>query len=239
MKKYIVDTHVHTVSSGHAYSTLSDYVEQAKKIGLEMFAITDHGPEMPGASHWYQIANQRVIPEFIDGIRVLKGVEVNIMDYNGTLDIHDDLLEKLDLVIASLHPPCIKPGSREENTQALLNTMKNPNVDIIGHSGNPQYEIDIDAFVKGAKKYNCAIEINNSSDNTSRIGSNENCVDIAKKAKEYGVYIATGSDAHYKSYLGDFSEVDKIIESVGISEEQILNTSPEKLLKFLKVKENK
>lgn len=236
MKKYIIDTHVHTVSSGHAYSTLSDYVEQAKTIGLEMFAITDHGPEMPGASHWYQIANQRVIPDFIDGIRVLKGVEVNIMDYNGTLDIHDDLLEKLDLVIASLHPPCIKPGSKEENTNALINTMKNPNVDIIGHSGNPEYTIDIDAFVKAAKKYNCAIEINNSSDNTSRIGSNENCVAIAKKAKEYGVYIVTGSDAHYKSYLGDFSEVEKIIDVVGIDDDQILNTSIEKLLSFLKSK---
>ncbi len=236
MKKYIVDTHVHTVSSGHAYSTLSDYVEQAKKIGLEMFAITDHGPEMPGASHWYQIANQRVIPEYIDGIRVLKGVEVNIMDYKGQLDIHDDLLEKLDLVIASLHPPCIKPGSKEENTQALLNAMKNPHVDIIGHSGNPEYAIDIEAFVKGAKKYNCAIEINNSSDNTSRIGSHENCLAIAKKAKAYGVYIATGSDAHYKSYLGDFTEVDKIIQAVGIQEEQILNTSTEKLLNFLKSK---
>jgi len=236
MKKYIIDTHVHTVSSGHAYSTVSDYVEQAKNIGLEMFALTDHGHEMPGASHWYHIANQRVLPEYIDGIRVLKGVEANIMDYSGKLDIHDDLLEQLDLVIASLHPPCIKPGTIEENTKALINTMKNQNVDIIGHSGNPQYEIDIEAFVKAAKKYNCAIEINNSSDNTSRIGSNENCIKIAEKAKEYGVYIATGSDAHYKSYLGDFGAVEKIIDVVGINEEQILNTSTDRLLKFLKSK---
>lgn len=236
MKKYIIDTHVHTISSGHAYSTLSDYVEQAKSIGLEMFAITDHGPEMPGASHWYQIANQRVIPDYIEGIRVLKGAEVNIMDFNGKLDIHDSLLEKLDLVIASLHPPCIKPGTIEENTNALIGAMKNPNVDIIGHSGNPEFEIDIEAFVKAAKEYNCAIEINNSSDNTSRIGSNDNCMAIAEAAKTYGVYIATGSDAHYKSYLGDFSEVDKIIQEIGIKKEQILNTSTDRLLNYLESK---
>lgn len=236
MRKYTVDTHVHTVSSGHAYSTLSDYVDQAKKIGLEMFAITDHGPEMPGSSHWYQIANQRVIPEKVDGIRILKGVEANILDTKGTLDLEDALLERLDLVIASLHPPCIKPGSKKENTEALINTMKNQNVDIIGHSGNPDYEIDIEAFVKAAKKYNCAIEVNNSSDTTSRFGSNENCLAIAKAAKKYGVYIVTGSDAHYKSYLGRFLEVDQILESVGITSEQVLTTSVDQLMKYLKSK---
>ncbi|MEA1974603.1 MAG: phosphatase [Bacillota bacterium] len=238
MRKYVIDTHVHTVSSGHAYSTLSDYVAEAKIKGLEMFVLTDHGPEMPGATHWYHIANQRVIPDVIDGIQVLKGVEVNIMDYNGRLDIQDELLSKLDLVIASLHLPCINPGTKEENTSALINTMKNQNVDIIGHSGNPDYEINIEEFVKAAKKYNCAIELNNSSDKLTRFGSNKNCVEIAKLAKKYGVYITTGSDAHYKSYLGDFEEVEKILDKVGISEELILTTSTEKLKKYLKSKGN-
>ncbi len=239
MRKYIVDTHVHTISSGHAYSTLSDYVEEAKIKGLKMFALTDHAPKMPGASHWYHIANQRVIPSVIDGIEILKGVEVNIMDYDGKLDLPDKLLCKLDLVIASLHGPCIKPGTKEENTNALINVMKNQNVDIIGHAGNPDYEIDIEKFVKAAKKYNCAIEINNSSDNLTRFGSNKNCVKIAEYAKEYGVYITTGSDAHYKTYLGDFAEIEKIFEEVGIDDEFVLTTSIDKLKKYLESKGNK
>jgi len=239
VRKILIDTHVHTVSSGHAYSTLSDYVEEAKLKGLKMFALTDHGPEMPGATHWYHIANQRVIPKVIDGIEILKGVEVNIMDYDGKVDLPDALLEKLDLVIASLHIPCIDPGTKEENTNALINTMKNQNVDIIGHSGNPEYEIDIEEFVKAAKKYNCAIEINNSSDKLTRFGSNKNCIEIARQAKKYGVYLTTGSDAHYKSYLGDFEEVEKVFEKAGIDKELILTSSTEKLKNYLKNKGNK
>ncbi len=239
MRKYVIDTHVHTVSSGHAYSTLSDYVEEAKLKKLKMFAITDHGPEMPGASHIYQIANQGIIPSIIDGIEILKGVEVNIMDYDGTLDVPDKLLARLDLVIASLHLPCINPGTKEENTNALINTMKNQNVDIIGHSGNPDYEIDIEEFVKAAKKYNCAIEINNSSDKLTRFGSNKNCIQIAKYTKKYGVYITTGSDAHYKTYLGDFEEIEKIFKEVEIQDEMVLTTSVDKLKKYLESKGNK
>ena len=117
--------------------------------------------------------------------------------------------------------------------------MKNQNVDIIGHSGNPDYEIDIEEFVKAAKKYNCAIEINNSSDNLTRFGSNKNCIEIAKQAKKYGVYLTTGSDAHYKSYLGNFEEVEKVFEKAEIDEELILTSSTEKLKKYLKSKGNK
>ncbi|MGM0378662.1 MAG: phosphatase [Bacillota bacterium] len=234
MSNYLIDTHVHTVSSGHAYSVLSDYISAAKKKGIEMFAITDHGPKMPGASHWFHIANQKVIPEKIDGVEILKGVEANIMDINGRLDLDDKLLSKLDLVIASLHPPCIEPMSKSENTKALINTMKNPNVDIIGHSGNPEFKINIDKFVKAAKKYNCAIEINNSSGHLSRKGSRKNCIKIAKKAKKYGVYLTTGSDAHYKTYLGDFEKIEEIFDQVGINSSLVLTENKEKLKKFLK-----
>lgn len=239
MRKYFIDTHVHTISSGHAYSTLSEYIKEAKNKGLKMIAITDHGPKMPGGPHWYHIGNQKVIPNEIDGIGVLKGVEANIMDTNGKLDIPEELLEKLDLVIASLHPPCINPGTKEENTNALINAMKNQNVDIIGHAGNPEFEIDIERFIKAAKKYNCAIEINNSSGTMSRPGSTKNCLEIARYAKQYGVYITTGSDSHYKDYLGDFKEINRIIDEVGISDEQILTTSVEKLKKYLDSKGNK
>ena len=68
-------------------------------------------------------------------------VEVNIMDYDGTLDIPDKILRNLDFVIASLHDVCIEPGTRDENTRSLLSAMENPLVDIIGHSGNSVFPI--------------------------------------------------------------------------------------------------
>lgn len=237
MRNYFVDTHVHTISSGHAYSTLSDYVDEAKNKGLKMFALTDHGPEMPGASHIYHILNQRVIPRQIDGIEILRGVEANIMDFDGTIDIPEKYMFRLDLVIASLHPPCIESGSKDENTRALINAMKNPGVDIIGHSGNPDFPIHIEAFVKAAKEYNCIIEINNSSDNgSSRKGSLENCIAIARMAARYDVLLTTGSDAHFKSYLGDFEHIKKIFQEAGVKEEQVITRSPALLKKYLKDK---
>lgn len=75
------------------------------------------------------------------------------MDYDGNVDLDEDTLQRLDIVIASFHPPCIKPGNIEENTQAIINAIKNPNIDIIGHPGDPRYPIDIKAVVEAAKEY--------------------------------------------------------------------------------------
>lgn len=61
------------------------------------------------------------------------------MDYNGNLDMEERLMKRMDVVIASMHIPTIKPGTREENTQAYLGAMKNPYVDIIGHPDDGRY----------------------------------------------------------------------------------------------------
>ena len=67
------------------------------------------------------------------GTELLLGSEVNILDSKGNVDLEENIRKKLDIIIASLHIPCIKPGTREENTQAYIETMKKPYIDIIGH----------------------------------------------------------------------------------------------------------
>ncbi|RKD22363.1 putative hydrolase [Caminicella sporogenes DSM 14501] len=235
--KLILDTHIHTISSGHAYSSVHDYVKAAIQRGIELFAITDHGPAMPGGPHIFHIGNQRVIPREIDGIEILRGVEANIINYDGKIDIEERYLKRLDLVLASLHDVCIKPGSVEENTMAFINVMKNKYVDIIAHPGNPKFPIDIDKFVKAAKENDVIIEINNSSfTNPGRKGSRENCIEIAKKAKELGVKIIAGSDAHISFDLGKFDKVIEVFKLVQMPEELIMNISKEKLKRYLKNK---
>lgn len=231
--KYLLDTHTHTVVSGHAYSTLLENIKAAHDKGLEMLAVTDHGTAMPGGPHIYYFNNLKVIPRVVYGVTVLKGVEANIMDCEGRLDMSDEVLKKLDIVIASLHDNCIKPGSREENTRALLNAMDNDYVDILGHTGNPAFAIDIDAVVRKAKEKNILIEINNSSFVSSRVGSYDNCLKIAQKAKELNAQIVIGSDAHICFSIGEFGKADKLIREAGISEEMVMNTSPERLKKYL------
>ena len=236
---YLIDTHCHTIASGHAYSTLIEIANEAKKKGFKMIGITDHGPKMPGGPHIYHILNQKVYPDEVYGVEILKGVEANIVDYDGKLDISSNELEKLDLVIASLHTVCIEPGNVEENTMALINAMKNKQVDIIAHPGNPEFPINKEELVLKAKEYNTLIEINNSSLGTSRIGSLDNCIEIAKLCKKHKVSVIAGSDSHIAFDVGEFTKVKEIFKQIDMPEELIMNSSVEKFKKYLKSKGKK
>ncbi|WP_422443601.1 phosphatase [Thermoanaerobacterium sp. DL9XJH110] len=231
-----VDTHCHTVASGHAYSTIMENAREAARKGLRMIAITDHGPALPGGPHYYHFGNIKVVPRQIEGVYVLRGIEANIMDFDGTLDLQEAYLKTLDIVLAGFHTYCFPGGSVEDNTRAAIEAMKNPYVDILVHPGNPEFPIDIDRVVEAAVEYNVYIEINNSSFTVSRRGSEENCLLIAKKAAELGAGIAVGSDAHICCDVGNFDKAVEIIKQAGVSYKNILNTSMEKVISFLKSK---
>lgn len=234
--KYVLDVHLHTISSGHAYSTVMDYVKEAKSKDLELIGFSDHGPAMRGAADVFHIANQVVIPDVLEGIRILKGVEANIIDFNGDIDIEERFMERLDYAIASIHDVCITPGSELENTKMMIAAMKNqPLVDIIGHAGNPRVPIDLKEFVLGAAEYNKIIEINNSSfTSMSRAGSKERCEQIARYAKEFGVKVIAGSDSHFHTALGVLDVAKKTIEDACIDDAYIMNLSAEKFIADLR-----
>lgn len=236
--KFVLDCHVHTIASGHAYSTFMDYVGEAKKKGLELIALTDHGPKMPGGPNEFHIINQIVIPEVIDGIRVLKGIEANIIGFDGSVDVPERAYPRLDLIIAGFHDVVFKPGTKEQNTEAFLKAMENEMIDIIAHPGNPKVPVDNEALVLGAKKYNKIIEINNASFLTtkSRAGSKENCYEIARLCNKHGVKMIAGTDSHVHFDLGVFNNSIKVFEEVGVDEELIMNTSAQKLVDYLNTK---
>lgn len=101
--KYQVDTHTHTLVSGHAYSTLQEMVAAAKEKELSIIGITEHARMMPGTCNDMYFRNLRVVPKEIDGVKVLVGVELNIMNDDGELDMSEDTMSKLDVRIASVH----------------------------------------------------------------------------------------------------------------------------------------
>lgn len=241
MNKYKLDMHTHTVSSGHAYSTVTENAEYAASIGLEMIGMTDHGPKMPGSCSYLHFLNIRVLPEYIKGVRVLKGVELNILDGNGKVDLPERLLKNMDIAIASLHLPCIDPKSQEDFTQPLVNVIKNPYVNIIGHPGDPRYPIDIRELVSKARDYNTLLEINNSSldPNGSRAGGENIIKNIIKECKRQDMPIILGSDAHYMTSVGDFSNIERLLEEVQMPEELIINTDSKAFMDFLNLKKNK
>ena len=114
----VLDLHTHTIVSGHAYCTLREMAKAAADKGLELLGITEHAPKMPGTCHLFYFDNLRIVPRELYGIELVLGSEVNILDAKGTVDLPQKTMEKLDIIIASLHTPCMEPGSRQENTEA-------------------------------------------------------------------------------------------------------------------------
>ncbi len=237
--KYEIDSHCHSIGSGHAYSTVQELAKAAKKKKLKMIAITDHGPSLPGASHIYFIANQKVYPKRMYGVEVLRGVEANIVSYDGKLDVPDNRLEKLDLVLAGYHEPALNPTNAADHTRGIIKVMENDLVDVIVHPGNPEYPIDIDKVLKKAKETYTLIEINNSSLWMSRKGSLKNCIHIAKLCKKYGVHVVVGSDAHISFDVGEFGKATKIFKEIDMPAELITNRSVKAFKGFLAKKGKK
>jgi len=114
------DCHVHSVASGHAFGTMEEIAAYCRTFHLDGFALTDHGPAMPGSASWIYFSAIRMVPRELQGVKILRGIEANLMDYKGQLDLEDSLLKKLDVVIASFHDLLIQPKTRQEHTQALV-----------------------------------------------------------------------------------------------------------------------
>ena len=155
------------------------------------------------------------------------------------------------MTIASLHKPCIQPGSREYNTQCLISAMKNPHINIIGHPDDGRYPVDMEAVVQAAKEYHTLLELNNNSlnprctrqnarenDLTDReeiiaFGDGENDMEMLRLCKKYQVPIVMGSDAHYYEDILNHELALDVIKETGFPEELVVNTDREKLYPFI------
>lgn len=227
-----VDTHTHSIASGHAYSTIDDLAKAAQKRGLAGFVLTDHGPSLGGAPHRYHFGNLKVIPKVLFDVRFYSGIESNILDKNGSTDIPLQYAGNLDFIMAGFHEMCFEPQSEKVNTEALIAAIANPLVDAISHPGNGAFPINIDAVVDAAKAYGKVLEINNSSFRV-RSGSKKNCQMIAQKCTENGVLMSCGSDAHYHTDVGIFTEALTIFDEANANPEMIINSSVENFEAFI------
>ncbi len=231
--KLVADLHTHTIASGHAYSTVLENTRVAADRGLEMIALTDHGPALPGGTYKHFFANLRVLPVKIFGVEVLRGIEANIMDQQGGLDLGDYFLEKLDIVLAGLHRDCYDPGSVEANTRALVAAIASGKVDVIVHPGNPAFPIDANQVAEAAARHGVLLEINNSSlTGLARKGSRDNCFKLAEHVALHKGQVCLGSDAHFAGHVGEL-EVAAELARKHLSDEQIINTSCAAVHQFL------
>ena len=235
--KIEIDTHSHTIVSGHAYSTIREMASMAAEKGLKGLAITEHAPKMPGSTHLYYFQNLKVVPREMYGIELLLGVELNIMDEEGKLDLPTSVIKELDIAIASLHTPCYKgEETKEVITRTYLNVMNKDCVDIIGHPDDGRFPVDYDVLAKVAKETNTLLEVNNSSLRPGgfRQNTKENSIKMLECCKKYGTMVVLGTDSHVDVTIGEYKYVNEVLKAANFPESLVANTSLDKLKDSLK-----
>ena len=103
--KLLMDTHTHSIASGHAYSTVDENLRWAAEKGLKLVALTDHAPAMKCTTSHAYFANLHVLPKELHGVRLLRGIELNIIDFDGTVDMGEKSFPDWTWAL----PACIAP----------------------------------------------------------------------------------------------------------------------------------
>lgn len=233
--KFVLDSHTHTIASGHAYNTINEMAKAAADKGLELLGITEHAPALTGSCSEIYFQHLRVLPREKYGIRLLFGAELNILDENGTVDLSEWSLPELDVGIASMHLGCYESGSRDANTEAYIKVMDKPHVDIIGHPDDGRFPIDALALVQAAKEKHVMIELNNNSldPRSFRQDAWENDEKILRACKKYQVPVILGSDAHVEEEIAEYRYAKRVLEAVNFPRELIVNYSVDQYLDFI------
>jgi len=199
-REILGDLHVHSDYSDGS-SSIMELAKKARELGYKYIAITDHSRSV---KYGHGLSIERLLNQIeeiskanqrLKEIRILTGTEVDILK-DGTLDFPDEVLEKLDIVIAAIHQ-----GFKQNVTFRMCKAMENPHVDIIAHptgrliSAREGYEIDTEEVMKKAVEKRVALEINSYYDRLDLSDIN------TKHAKELGARFVLGSDAHSSQQL--------------------------------------
>ena len=227
--KLVADLHTHSIASTHAYATITEMAQEASELGLFALAITDHARKMPGAPGSFYFESLCILPQYLKGVRLLRGIEANICDYDGNLDVENSLQNSLDWIVASMHTITIDgEATVEKCTNAYLKLAENPNVNVIGHSGSEYFKYDYETVIPKFAKEGKLVEINDSAFRNKK-SCLENCVTIAKLCKKYKARICVDTDSHFTHTLGRAYETLEILKDIDFPESLIVNTNVDRL----------
>jgi DNA polymerase (family X) len=233
------DLHVHSIwSDGRA--SIIELAQAARSMGYEYIALSDHSPSVGIAGGIGREKMEEKIEavaeanDSLEGITVLMGAEVDIKA-DGSLDYPDDLLERMDVVVASVH--MAQQQKERTITGRLISAIENENVDIIGHptgriiNQREPSDMDFHAVLEAAAKTGTALEINA---HPSRLDLN----DVnARAAKEMGVQMSINSDAHDAGQLLNMKYGINVARRAWLEKKDLINAMDLKdLIQFLKKK---
>lgn len=231
-----IDLHIHTLASGHAQNTILEYVNQAKFLKMKVIGISDHGPSTDSLATETYFATLGRIPEKIHGIRVLKGIEANIINSRGNIDISDTVIRKLDYVMAGFHPNNLYADKgKKENTDTIINALKQRKINILTHPFVTHlFPLDVARVSEEACKNNVLLEVNlhylkKFKDHKQTMSNLRMMIEISKHNKRK---IIIGSDAHNIWELGNDSIIDKMKREIGLTDRMVINNYPAELSKL-------
>ena len=229
------DLHVHSKWSDGT-SEIEEIAQAAQKRGYQYVAICDHSKSLRIAHGldesrlMKQIEEIDRINEKLKGFQILKGTEVDILT-DGKLDFPEKILEKLDIVVAAIHS-----GFKQDKakmTKRIVRALENPFVNIIAHpsgrllGARDPYEVEMDELMEAAKKYGKALEINAYFERLDL--DDVHC----RKAKEMGVRVGIGTDAHHLDQMWMISLGVAVARRGWLEAKDVLNTlSPKEILKW-------
>ncbi|HUI91387.1 MAG TPA: PHP domain-containing protein [Chitinivibrionales bacterium] len=225
-----VDFHSHTHFSKCGLHSIVEMLATAKARGLVALAITDHGPKLEGGpptTFWDRLK------EPVEGIRLLKGLESNIVSDEGDIDFPQKMLKYADIVLLGLHPPLPTGKPPGHNTALLLRALeKNPFVDIVTHPEDVHYPLEFDRLAAFAKERGIALECNNSKVLNGRVMP-ERMIELLDSCKRAGCRVAVNSDAHALGEVGRDDSVRPLLKAAGFPEKLVVNSTAESAFAFV------
>jgi DNA polymerase (family 10) len=222
------DVHMHTVETD-GRNSIEEMAEAARQHGYSYIAITDHSKNLAFANGLddkralEHIQRIRAADARMEGIRIFAGIEVDILG-DGTLDLSDDVLEEMDVVIASVHSHFGQ--SAPEMTDRLVRAISNSNTSIIGHPTGrlllrrDAYAFDVDVVLATAARHRVAMELNSYPDRLDL------CDRHLRLAKQHGVKIVINTDAHHTSHLDKIQYGVMQARRAWLTKQDVLNTLP-------------
>ena len=220
--------HTHTTYSDGRHS-LEEMAAAAQTRGLEYLAVTDHSPAVAvvqgldaDALRAQMDAIDR-LNEDLDDLRVLKGIEVDILK-DGSLDLPDAVLADLDLCLCALHTAL--DLDEETQTERVLRALDNPHVHVLAHptgrriNERPPIEIDLDRVMEAAADRGCVLELNAQPERLDL--SDVHC----RRAKELGLPLVIGADAHSTDGLDVLHYGVDQARRGWLEADDVLNTKP-------------
>jgi len=222
------DVHMHTVESD-GRNTIEEMAEAAHDRGYQYIAITDHSKNLAFANGLtderalIHIERIRAVEKKMKGIRILAGIEVDILA-DGTLDLSDSVLGQMDIVIASVHS--LFNQDRDTMTERLLKAIANPYTSVIGHPTGrlllrrDAYPFDLDKVLQAAAKHKVAMELNAYPDRLDL------CDVHLRMAKQHGVKIVINTDSHHTSHMEKLHYGVTQARRAWLTKNDVLNTLP-------------